>query len=227
MQKKYELIETPTEWNRDGYSRKLYQIKALIDIDCGVVAGDVGGLIESEHNLSHEGNCWVHPNAVVTEGAQVFENAQVMSGGIVTENAKVFGEAVIQENATVWGDAEIYGDAVVEGNGVCVSGDAKISGSAVISGVDLTIAHGAIIEKPDDYLVVHVPYSPCDIDGVDRTYVCTFYKIGDGKVAMQFMQSHYDLIQYDDGHPTYDDIIQRIREMIDNFSTDNLIDPGK
>lgn len=224
MQKKYELIETQAEWDRgSGKGRKLYQIKALIDIEGVASAGDLGGLIESEHNLSQIGNCWVHPNGVVTESAQVFENAQVMSGGIVTEDAKVFGNAWVRENATVWGNAEIYGDAIVEGNGVCVFGDAKIFGDADISGTDLTIAHGAFIDKSNDYLVVHVPYDNT------RTYVCTFYKIRDGKVTMQFMQSHYDTIQYDtdyDGHPKYDEIMSRICELVDNFSTDNLIDPS-
>ena len=48
--------------------RKLYRIKALIDFK-SVKAGELGGWIEKEENLSHRGNAWVCGNA------QVFDNA--------------------------------------------------------------------------------------------------------------------------------------------------------
>ena len=60
--KKYEL----TGEVRVLFGRTLHQIKALIDIEVmNVKAGDLGGYVESEKNLSHDGNAWVYGNAWV------------------------------------------------------------------------------------------------------------------------------------------------------------------
>ena len=67
---KYELTNTR--------QNDLYQIRALIDFG-KVKAGDLGGWIESEANLSQDGNAWVFDNAVVFGNARVFGNA-VVSG---------------------------------------------------------------------------------------------------------------------------------------------------
>ena len=42
-----------------------------------VKKGDFGGLIESENNLSHEGNCWVFVRARVSGDARVYDDAVV------------------------------------------------------------------------------------------------------------------------------------------------------
>ena len=65
----------------------LKRIKALIDVSLGVKAGDIGGWIESEANLSHSGNAWVFGNARVFGGAQVSGDARVFG------DAQVFGDA--------------------------------------------------------------------------------------------------------------------------------------
>ena len=61
MERKYELTK---ETNNIGF-KTLYRIKALRDF-ANVKAGDLGGFIENEENLSHEGNCWVYGNARVS-----------------------------------------------------------------------------------------------------------------------------------------------------------------
>lgn len=61
--KKYSLIES----DRSNGKQKLYQIKALKTFTTSngtkVKEGDLGGFISGEHNLSHEGNCWVANSA--------------------------------------------------------------------------------------------------------------------------------------------------------------------
>ena len=54
--------------------RKLFRIKALISFG-NVKAGDVGGYIEKEENLSQSGNAWVYDNAEVYGNAEVSGNA--------------------------------------------------------------------------------------------------------------------------------------------------------
>lgn len=56
--------------------KKLFRIKALIDFG-DVKAGDLGGYIEKEGNLSHNGNAWVYDNAKVCGNAMVCDNARV------------------------------------------------------------------------------------------------------------------------------------------------------
>ena len=58
--KKFEL----TTDTKVVFGRKLFRIKALISFG-NVTAGDLGGYVEKEENLSQDGNCWVHCNAIV------------------------------------------------------------------------------------------------------------------------------------------------------------------
>ena len=70
---KYKILE-------DQYievcGKKLYRIQALKDFD-NVKAGDIGGYIESESNLSQSGNAWVRDNAQVCDNAWVCGDARV------------------------------------------------------------------------------------------------------------------------------------------------------
>ena len=61
--KKYEFTdETKEQLICFGVSVTLHRIKALRNFG-DVKAGDIGGWIESEKNLSHDGLCWVYDKA--------------------------------------------------------------------------------------------------------------------------------------------------------------------
>ena len=79
MSKKYELVvdDTITFW---GW--KLFRIKALISFG-SVDAGDLGGYIYTEDNLSQEGDAWVSGNAKVWGDAEVSGDAKVSDFGDV------------------------------------------------------------------------------------------------------------------------------------------------
>lgn len=76
MSKKYELTDETVRIN----SIILHRIKALTDFG-DVDAGDLGGWVESERNMSHDGNAWVYDNARVYGNAWVCGNAWVGSNG--------------------------------------------------------------------------------------------------------------------------------------------------
>ena len=78
MEKKYEF----TTEEKNGLKR----IKAIRSFG-NVLAGELGGFIEKNENLSHSGNAWVSDNASVFGDASVFGNAWV------SDNASVFGNA--------------------------------------------------------------------------------------------------------------------------------------
>ena len=69
---KYELTSNTKEIN----GATLYQIRALKDF-VAVKAGDLGGWIEKESNLSQEGNCWVYGDAEVYGNAWISDYAKV------------------------------------------------------------------------------------------------------------------------------------------------------
>jgi hypothetical protein len=99
MTQKYEFV-AGDELNVDG--RFLKRIRALIAIPRHDVAvGDLGGYIESESNLSHEGDAWVGDDGHVYDDARVYGDALV------------YGRALVCDNAQVYGNAQISGDEVV------------------------------------------------------------------------------------------------------------------
>lgn len=164
--KKYEFTGETREliYSSDGTLNLggtvlLHRIRALRDIEnIFVFEYDEGGWIESEDNLSQEGDCWVGNDACVFGNAVVRDNANVdcwaivkgnaviCDNGSVSDNAKVGGDAVVSENASVTGDARVYANVTLAGS-VDVTGTADISEDvmqnrsrtrAVISG-DFTI----------------------------------------------------------------------------------------
>ena len=81
--KKFELT---SEFVTNIFGTKLFRIKALVEFG-NVEAGELGGYIEKEENLDHDGNAWVYGDA------------------------RVYGNARVCGDAWVYGDAEVYGDA--------------------------------------------------------------------------------------------------------------------
>ena len=135
--------------------RKLFRIRALRDIPSNrnfppsVKAGDLGGWVESEDNLSQEGNCWIYNNACVFGNASIKDNAAVTHDAVVSDNALVAGDAivggkarvhdsaVISEEAAIGKNAEVYGNAVVRGQSVLLQ-DVKAYNNAYIDGDKLS-----------------------------------------------------------------------------------------
>ena len=70
--KKYEL----TSETKVVMGKTLHRIKALVSFGC-VDAGELGGWIEKEDNLSQDCDAWVYGNA------QVYDNAQVCGVGAI------------------------------------------------------------------------------------------------------------------------------------------------
>ena len=96
-QKKYELLTEDTKLNG-----KLKRIRALRDIlRYGVKSGDLGGYVESEANLSHEGDCWISGNACVSGNAKISGDAWVYENGDMFGDVAVSGNAQVSENAII------------------------------------------------------------------------------------------------------------------------------
>ena len=83
MAKKFELTE---EFVTNIFGKKLFRIKALMAFG-DVKEGELGGYVEKEENLDHDGNAWVYGSA------------------------QVYGSARVSGDARVYGDAWVYDDA--------------------------------------------------------------------------------------------------------------------
>ena len=104
--KKFEL----TENFKMHFGKKLFQIRALVDLECGIKTGELGGYVEKEENLDQSGNAWVYDDAEVSGNAWVYDDAQVYG------DAQVFGDAWVFGDARVFGNADIL---QITGLGTC------------------------------------------------------------------------------------------------------------
>lgn len=125
MEKKYEF----TNFSIMYEGHRLHRIRLLRDCG-GFGKGALGGFIESESNLSHDGGCWiagfayVYGNAKVSgdarifQNARIFDNAWIAGNALIADSAKVYGCAKVYEYAKIMGNAQIFGSAFVTGSAV-------------------------------------------------------------------------------------------------------------
>ena len=139
--KKFELLEYDTI-RFEGHT--LHRIKALKDFS-DVKAGDLGGYIEKEENLSYVYDCWVYDHAKVYGTATVRDNATIHDNVVVCdyadvyENAELYGDSRIIDNGSVYGHATIIGSVIISEFGkvtetAIVSHGAKVYGNAIVCG---------------------------------------------------------------------------------------------
>ena len=159
--KKYEL----TSETKVFLGKTLYRIKALVQFG-NVNAGDLGGWIEKEENLSQSGNAWVYGDARVSGNAEVSGNARV-SG-----DARVYGDARVSGNAWVYGNAEVSGDARVYGN-ARVSGDARVYGDAEVYGNARVYGNAEVCKIGAVFWIGAIG---------SRNRTTTFFRCKDGKI---------------------------------------------
>lgn len=175
MTKKYKLTDEMKEYN----GKFLYRIQALRNFR-DVKAGDLGGWIESEDNLSQEGDCWVYDEAMVLDSARVEDSAFASWKAIISENAKIKYFSVATGNAKIFGNAAISGRAVIYGNAL-IYGNAKILGNEKIGG-------NANIKESKDFMCDNYFILFSDL---------TFYKTDSG-IFVTAWDNEYSLDEFDE-----------------------------
>ena len=151
MTKKYEMT-SDTRKLIDG--REVHRIKALRDFG-KVKRGDVGGWIEKEENLSHEGNCWIFDHMTVCGNAQVSDDAKLNGYGMISN------DAVIRDNAHV--------NNLIIGGKSYIGGDVSLSSRCII-------CDDARILKASDIMVFNNHFAgPTGL---------AFYRCADGSVKV-------------------------------------------
>jgi hypothetical protein len=132
MMKKYELLAG--DFLRAG-DRTVYRIRALRDFG-DVRRGDLGGYIENESALAHDGDAWVQdvaqvygPNARVGGNARVKGEAWVL--GRVDGDAQICDLVVVGADAHIGGSTVLHSDEIVRGKarGPCRAAVSAIAAS--------------------------------------------------------------------------------------------------
>lgn len=192
MSNKYEFTgETITI--EDGIV--LRQIRALRSFG-GVAAGEVGGYIESEYNLSHEGMCWVHGGSVVYGDARVSGDSTVIGSSVIRgENVNIMDEACIRDSkvegeaVTILGGVFIDDRSHIQGNNCWIGNSAVITGSVSVYG-EATIRdyarvdNGSIINARNFEAIIEDVVKITDGAAVicdsEPVRVCGYARIGHG-----------------------------------------------
>ena len=117
--KKYEITDIAHPDNPN-----LHRIRAVTDLTEDVLAGMLGGYVESRDNLDQDGRAWISADAIACE------NAVVCGDAVLTDHAVARGNAYVGKNATVMGDATVQDDAIVCGG--LLMGKSCVCGYAVI-----------------------------------------------------------------------------------------------
>ena len=117
---------------------KLYRIQALKTFTKSggynpvVHVGELGGYVESEANLSQEGNCWLFDKARVKDGGKVLDDAIVYDKCLVSKNSIIRGRSVVGGHCFVTNQSVII-DSRLEGN-VIVNGHSTVHSGAYLYG---------------------------------------------------------------------------------------------
>ena len=99
MEKKYRLRKDLTKVVN---GKTLYRIQALKPLN-DVKEGEIGGYVESEDNLSQEGNCWIYDDACV------FDNARIEDSAIAAHYACVYSKGIVKGYAAVSDEGKVCG----------------------------------------------------------------------------------------------------------------------
>lgn len=176
MSDKYKVLTGPKYTKVvEAHGRPKYavhRIRALKSLN-GVNAGDLGGWLESEKNLSQIGSCWIADEGVVladakvmgdswvgdnafvydkamvtgkaavTKGALVYDRALIRDKAWVSDNAEVYGDAKLSENAQVFGKAKVFGTAEVKGTAEAYD-NAKICDTAIVGGTAIVCGNAIV-----------------------------------------------------------------------------------
>lgn len=135
---KYKIDKTQSIEHK---GRTLYRIIALCDDkeNNEFRTGDMGGYVQSEHNLSQSGFAWITDNAkaydnarieghaCLTHNAEAFNNALIKDRCYIKNNTRVYGNAVVQDVITIQDNAQVFDNAFLDGT-ISIGGTCKIHG---------------------------------------------------------------------------------------------------
>lgn len=149
--KKFELVDA----SNYGYGGA-YRIRALRDFG-DVQKGMLGGYVEEESCLSHEGDCWIYGNSFVGKNCRIKDHSKVYENTRITGEVVVSGNSVIGDRCYIMSRVDIHDSKIINTGTATLSiaGDGLLIDRSFV-GISLCGLFGsyrnAKILKPDDLL---------------------------------------------------------------------------
>ena len=112
--KKYEITDIV-----HPDSPNLHRIRAVTDLTEDVLAGMLGGYVESRDNLDQEGLAWISEDAIACENAVVCGDAVLADHAVAKGCAYVGNNAMMTDHAIAQDDAAICGGLLTGKSCVC------------------------------------------------------------------------------------------------------------
>ena len=113
-EKKYEIL-IDEENTIEFKGRILHRIRALKDFG-DVKKGDIGGYVQSEHNLSHDGNCWIYDDAKCMDDSRMYNNSTMFDNSIMFDNSRMFDNSMVYDNSIMLDNSEMFGNSILKNN---------------------------------------------------------------------------------------------------------------
>ena len=118
--KKYEiLMDEKNTIEFEGHT--LHRIKALRDFG-DIKTGDLGGYVENENNLSHEGNCWIYDDAkamdysVISDNSRMYNNSTMYGNSVMYDNSEMYDNTKMYDNSTLYNNSAMFGNSEMHDN---------------------------------------------------------------------------------------------------------------
>lgn len=182
MEKKYELLKGNTILRLGTI---VYRIRALKDFG-DVKAGDLGGFVESENNLSQEGTCWVYDNSTALGSAKVSGNAKIYDS-LICGNAEIKDSAIVTDTSLIK-DNSLVKDGAFVINSV-MNGNSIVKDRANVKSVNMfdnsCISGDAIINDNTAHPILTILMDNSFIGGTVRIIGGTF--AGDAKLLQSYI----------------------------------------
>ena len=148
---KYEIL-MDEENTIEFEGRVLHRIRALKNFN-DVKTGDIGGFIQTEYNLSQEGNCWIYDNAMCMDNAkctddskmfdrscmcgnsrmydnsEMYDNSRMYNNAMMRDNSKMYNNAMMCDNSKMYNNSKMCDNSSLYGN-------AKISDNTILKNND-------------------------------------------------------------------------------------------
>ena len=141
--KKYELSDITMEFG----IKTLYRIRALKDFS-GVKAGDLGGWVSSENNLSQEGNCWIYDEAKCMDNARMYDDSCMYGYSEMYDSSRMHGDSKMHNYSEMHNSSRMYGYSKMYGCSE-MHDSSTMYGNSIMYGNSMMCGHSKMFDNSE------------------------------------------------------------------------------
>ena len=151
--RKYELTDVTMKFE----GRTLYRIRALRNFS-DVDTGELGGWVESESNLSQEGDCWIYDNAKCVDNARMYDNSTIYNNSEIHHNARMYDNSTIYDDGKMYDNASMYDNRKKKKNSIMCSSsrmydNSRMCNNSILKGNDKL--YGKLVSRVEEFIEIN------------------------------------------------------------------------